>query len=370
MIGRARTLRESGDLALIGRAVSRVRYESLEPALLAVHAGTPADLKMAFVLLRSAETFFAEDKTRDTFTEQVGDTLIATGPLHERGALEEQRRTADSAFVADTGLAAEAFTAAPEALGTITTAYRTLEAGHGVAEIIPALRLTGTQDVTWTQQQLTALPKQLTRMKLPAATNDLVALQRELKPHLDAARAELEKLAPKLSDRVAKGDTDAIRRDANRQALATEAGRERARDADDALAMLRHDPSAANELAEHYRNLEAGHPEETRPALRAAEEELGIRNALDAAYEQAQQIADIANAPDPAAPLEQALAGNPEMQQELAHIAQQTIAAAQSNLLQAATNEQQIATALSQQPAFTPQQTQQAQNAQQLAQAA
>ena len=77
-------------------------------------------------------------------------------------------------------ISTDPFTAAPDDLGTITTAYRTLEAGHGVAEIIPALRLTGTQDVTWTQQQLTALPKQLTRMKLPAATNDLVALQREL----------------------------------------------------------------------------------------------------------------------------------------------------------------------------------------------
>ena len=124
---------------------------------------------------------------------------------------------------------------------------------------------------------------------------------------------------------------EALRRDANAQDMKQEEGRERARDADDAVAMLENPPrdamnaleeSTANkafkeqrasldtavrnqdklgevldQLAEHYENLENGEGEKTRAGLREKEAELGIKKDLDDQYAMLEQLMDLANKP-------------------------------------------------------------------------
>jgi hypothetical protein len=174
------------------------------------------------------------------------------------------------------------------------------------------------------------------------------------------AAEELLGQQERLNDRV---DTvrDSIRRDANLQDLADDEGRERARDADDALAMLRQPPPKAEDMlrqaatsaqpqtqahaldqaeqqqekleenlemiGEHYANLEAGKPELTRPQLRQMEEQLGLRQPIDKQYQRIDQMAQMAQiAPEQLRRmLEAELAMNQAMQQELAQIAQNTL---------------------------------------------
>ena len=238
--------------------------------------------------------------------------------------------------------------------------------------------------------------------------------QRQAEAALAAARAELGLVAPKLSDLLGglaaeagkleqkaaekAGDPsaaeakklleqqqrlnqqiesikEALRRDANAQDPASPEGRERARDGDDAVAMLREPPPQAEEaladaarakdpaaqkksleaaaaadkqlaqtlkqLAEHYKNLEAGKEAESRPGLRKAEEELGIKQALDEQAALTQRLMELANKPpkEALADLERELAKNPEMRQELKEIAKGTLEAARQDLQQAAAAE-------------------------------
>lgn len=254
-------------------------------------------------------------------------------------------------------------------------------------------------------------------------------VNQDLQPALKEARAAIEALTPALSERLAglakaaeerKKETDAnaqqpadaaeqrpaqekahelalaqhqldeqvddirdaLRHDANTQDFGTEEGRERARDADDASAMLQQPtPSAADmlqqaaqtpeaakrenamkaaateqdklastlkDLAEHYKNLEAGKPEATRAALRETEKELGIKSALDAAYAQAEDAQARADqsAADQLAALEKELQNNPAMQAELAAIAKDTLSDAAEQLQSSAAREGQVADSL------------------------
>ncbi len=208
----------------------------------------------------------------------------------------------------------------------------------------------------------------------------------EVKEDQNAKPDEAKKLfdqQKKLNDRVAQLQQD-LRRDANRQDLANQKGRERARDGDDAVAMLQNPPrdaanaleeSTANpkpadqqqsletaakaqkqlaanlsQLAEHYKNLEEGRPEiaDTRAALRAQEEALGIKEALDQQYAMIERLMDLANKPPAEAlkDLEAELANNPVMREELENIAEQSLQNANQNLEDAAKEQQQLAEAL------------------------
>ena len=247
-----------------------------------------------------------------------------------------------------------------------------------------------------------------------------------LRPHMDAARQQVAELAPKLSELAAalaketkalKEEThrqeeaakekapeetkeeaaktlakqeslnekleplkDLLRADANQQNILEPAERDRARDADDALAMLKEPPpkaeaaledaakaetasareqalaqaaeqqqkleSALNQIAQHFEHLEKGEsPVETRSALRAAEQELGIKEQLDAQFAKAEQLAQMAQkTPEELlAQLERALPKNPLMQQELSSISQAALAEAERKLDQASKQENQVA---------------------------
>jgi len=52
--------------------------------------------------------------------------------------------------------------------------------------------------------------------------------------------------------------------------------------------------SALDQLAKHYENVEKGKADETRTALRAAEEQLGIKEAMDQQFAKAEQLAKMA----------------------------------------------------------------------------
>ncbi len=172
---------------------------------------------------------------------------------------------------------------------------------------------------------------------------------------------------------------DALRADANQQDVAKKEGRERARDADDALAMLKEPPvraeqalleaaqapkadlrkealngatehqqklaDALNQLAEHYAKVEEGKADETRMALRETEEKNGVKEQLDAQFAKAEQMAELAQkSPEELlAQLEKALAKSPAMQKELSEISKNTLADAQKQLDQASRQENQVA---------------------------
>jgi hypothetical protein len=245
-----------------------------------------------------------------------------------------------------------------------------------------------------------------------------------LEPFLEAARRELRALVPTLPQRMEElaraaerlrekterlaeradssaearnllahqedlgrqvGDVlEELRRDANVQDLFTEEGRERARDADDAMAMLRQSPGKAEELldraaraaqapersqalsgaageqgklaralrtvAEHYRNLEAGRPEETRPELRKAEEALGVKAELDARYAQMARLASLAGGAAEASAraeelrraLEGALASDEAMRRELAQLGRGSLERAEQALEEASAREREV----------------------------
>lgn len=172
---------------------------------------------------------------------------------------------------------------------------------------------------------------------------------------------------------------DAIRSDANQQSMLEKEGRERARDADDALAMLKEPPtkaaaalaeasaamqsetqkaaleaaaaeqeklaSALDQLAKHYDALEKGAAEESRLALREKEEALGIKQALEQQYAKAEQMEQMAKASpeELLKQLEAALPQNPQMQQELSQIAKNTLDIASGKLSEASQRESAIA---------------------------
>jgi hypothetical protein len=247
-----------------------------------------------------------------------------------------------------------------------------------------------------------------------------------LRPHVEAARQQLAQLTPKLSELAkalaketgelkqetqkqeeaakekapeqAKADAekalaqqeklnekvetlkDLLRAEANKQNVLEAEGREKARDADDALAMLKEPPpkaanalddaakaetksaqeqalaqaaeqqhkleQALNQIAAHQEAVEQGKDlAATRADLRAMEAELGIKQELDQQYAKAEQLAQLAQSSpqEMLKQLEQALPQNPQMQQELSSISQNTVAQAQQKLSEAARAEEQVA---------------------------
>ncbi|MBI1370366.1 MAG: hypothetical protein GC162_17155 [Planctomycetes bacterium] len=195
------------------------------------------------------------------------------------------------------------------------------------------------------------------------------------KAHQDAQ--ELKQKQDQLRSDVADV-VDALRQDANLQNPFTEQGRERARDADDATAMVREPTNKAqqaveqaqatpkqeeqaaalneaaqqqeklaktlDQLAEHFEKLEKGESvADSRAELRAQERELGIDQGLNEQYEQTQRLAELSqlNQQDLLKALEQELKQNRPMQHELSEISRETLEQAKQELNQAANAEKQ-----------------------------
>lgn len=251
-----------------------------------------------------------------------------------------------------------------------------------------------------------------------------------LRPHVEAAREQLKQIAPKLSEfaqalnkqaeqlkqetkqqaqakekppEQAKADAekalaqqqqlnekvdalkDLLRADANKQDVLQAEQRERARDADDALAMLKDPPPAASDalkdaaqaqtkdaqtqalaqaaeqqqkleqaldqIAKHYDAMEQGKDaKDTRTAMRAKEEELGVKQQLDEQFAKAERMAQLAKSSpqEMLKQLEQALPINPLMQQELSSISQNTLTEANRKLDAASKAENRVAQSVSQ----------------------
>ena len=166
---------------------------------------------------------------------------------------------------------------------------------------------------------------------------------------------------------------DLIRADASEQSLLKKEQRERMRDGDDSLAMLKEPPGLVeqgllevtrgseasqqeadwdlaivqeqklvdilNQIAGHYESLEKSETgEERRTALRDKEEALGVKDALDEEYKKAEKMAAMAemSLADQLAALEAQLPTHPAMQKELDQIARDALAVALVELERAA----------------------------------
>ena len=196
--------------------------------------------------------------------------------------------------------------------------------------------------------------------RLEAETNEIAeSVAKQNMPKTDKAK-ELLSRQDKLNQKIEQMK-EVLRRDGNAQDMKQEEGRERARDADDAVAMLDKPPldaknaleesvsnkapkeqhaslesavrnqneltQALDQLAEHYENLENGEGEKTRASLREKEAELGIKERLDAEFAALEEVLELANMSpaDQIKALEQKLKDNPVMQNELRDIAEDTV---------------------------------------------
>jgi hypothetical protein len=208
--------------------------------------------------------------------------------------------------------------------------------------------------------------------------------QAEASPKTKTDAAETLAQQEQLNERV-ESLKDMLRADANQQSIVNRDQRERARDADDALAMLKEPPPKAAhaledaaksqtqsaqeqaltqaaeqqeklehalaDIAKHYEALEQDKdPQDTRAAMRAAESQLGVKETLDRRYARAEQLANMAEASpqELLRQLEQALPQNPLMQQELDNITQNALTAANQKLAQASHRENEIAQSIAQ----------------------
>jgi hypothetical protein len=195
------------------------------------------------------------------------------------------------------------------------------------------------------------------------------------------AKAEAEKQVAQQQQLNQKVETlkDLVRADANKQDILKQDERERMRDADDALAMLKDPPpkaeqalqdaaarapaqqkadleraaeqqqklaGALRQIAEHFEKMEQGKPaDDSRTALREMEKELGIKEDLDQQQAHAQMLAEMAQK-DPQQllkELEAKLPENPAMQKELSSISKDALAEAEQKLADARSREDNVA---------------------------
>jgi hypothetical protein len=287
---------------------------------------------------------------------------------------------------------------------------QTVELDEVAAKVKEALELLR-QPMEQARQEIAALTPKLHEMmqqlakqtqQIKQETQEQAAKTEEKKPEeaqADAKQqlAKQERLNEKVDDLK-----DAIRAEANKQNVMEAEGRERARDADDALAMLKEPPKKAAEalaeatkseapqvqkqaltdaamqqqkladslqqLAQHYENVEKGQAQDSRMALRETEKENGIKQELDEQYQKAAELAEMSKKTpqEMLAQLEKALPKNPLMQHELSAIAKNSLTEAQQQLEQASKQEtavadtvQKVAAAQAQQPQQQPAPSQQ-----------
>ena len=260
-------------------------------------------------------------------------------------------------------------------------------------------------------QALLADPLRLAREDLAEISGPLSARLRELADDQDRLRARTQHAAdqagglsagasPESVSEIAQGQADfrgrlgerldEMRRQADQEDLMTPQGRDRARDVDDAIAMLRPDlaqtrrhlddaqqaqdpgprrealgdaarsqaqtAQTLRELADHFENTERGDTAasaQSREGLRRRERELGADQPLDEQFDPMQRLADLAAADDPdrLAALEEQLRQDPPMRRELRRIADQALDRAQSRLAEARGAEQAVAEQLEAQAA-------------------
>ncbi len=190
--------------------------------------------------------------------------------------------------------------------------------------------------------------------------------------------AELEQQQQVINEQIADL-TEALVEDANAQNVLEESERERARDADDSIAMIQEPATQMNRamekaqetsdnkqqakdlaqaaeqqektakalelVAEHFDKLNEGlDVAETRSELRQAERDLGIARQMDQQYEDAADLAEQASkdAQELMAELEAELQQNPAMQQALSEISQNALQEARNALEYAAQDDQNL----------------------------
>lgn len=193
-------------------------------------------------------------------------------------------------------------------------------------------------------------------------------------PQLAELRQQQERINQQLDDLV-----EALIEDANSQDVLEEEQRERARDADDSIAMIQDPAQQMNEalqeaeqatdteqqaqelskaaeqqertaqaletVAEHFDRLEQGQDvAETREELRQQERELGLARQMDQRFANAEQLAEMSqqNPDDLLQELEAELAQNPAMREALSEISQNAVQEARNALQDAAKQEQEL----------------------------
>lgn len=243
-------------------------------------------------------------------------------------------------------------------------------------------------------------PMEQARQSLSKLTPSLAETMKQLAKKTEELRDKTSNQAQQVSEKLAdevKADArqaladqqrlnqqvealkDALRADANQQDILNKDGRERARDADDAVAMLREPPQRAEEdlelaakseksqtqeqalnqaveqqqkltqalqqMAEHYAALDEGKADQTRQAMRATEQANGVKDQLDQDFAKAEQMAKLAQSTpeEMLKQLEKALPQNPQMQKELSAISQNTLKGAAEQLKQASQQEKDVA---------------------------
>ncbi len=237
------------------------------------------------------------------------------------------------------------------------------------------------QDIAAMMPKLHEMMQQLAKRteELKQETQEQAAKTETKKPEEAQADAKQQLTKQEKLNEKIEGLKDAIRAEANKQDVMQAAGRDLARDADDALAMLKEPPKKAAEslaeatqsaapqvqkqaltdaatqqqkltealqqLAQHYQNMEQGKAEESRMALRATEQENGVKQELDEQYKKAAELAEMSKKTpqEMLAQLEKALPKNPLMRQELSAISKNTLTEAQQQLAQASKQETSVA---------------------------
>ncbi|MCA9082767.1 MAG: hypothetical protein KDA81_01860 [Planctomycetaceae bacterium] len=241
-----------------------------------------------------------------------------------------------------------------------------LEARELIAQFAPdvvQLAETSALELRKLENQTTDAADQLERSQNSAAEEQV----------RDVAQQQ-QAIQEKMADLV-----DALIDDANTQDSLRESSRERARDADDSISMVRQasrqldeaireagsandDAATARELsqvaeiqeqaaqkmdmiAEHFRRLDAGEDvADSRELLRQAEQELGLARQMDQKEQAARELQSLADqsAADVLKQLEEELKSNAAMQQALSEISKHALENAQSALEYAAMDEQNM----------------------------
>ena len=221
---------------------------------------------------------------------------------------------------------------------------------------------------------------------LKKESNQLASQAATAKPDANKAQAQPQLAQQQQINGRIEMLRELIRADASEQSLLKKDQRERMRDGDDALAMLKDPPPAAeqallnvtrgsdatqqqddldlaieqeqkltevlHQIAGHYEALEQSRKvDESRTALRENEDALGVKDALDQEYDKAAQLAALAemSIADQIAALEAKLPDSPAMQKELDQIARDALAVALVELERAAKAEASAAERVDQQ---------------------
>ncbi len=220
------------------------------------------------------------------------------------------------------------------------------------------------------------------------AAKEIRDLEKETTDVADSAISEQEENQQEIKDLEKKQEQvnqqlddlfDALVEDANKQDLLDDQQRERARDADDSIQMVKEPAKQMNkaleeaveapqgkpqaeelsnaveqqertaqaleQVAEHYEKMDQGEDvAASRAELRKFEQQTGVENQLDENFQEAEELAKMSqqNPQDLMKELEAELQKNPAMQEKLSEIAKNTMEDAKNALSEAAERENSI----------------------------